>query len=166
MRADISGVGDRVSLHNMSVDALDFPDESFDAVVGVFLLHHLDLARCLEQMHRVMRPGAVAVFVETWARNKLLMAARATLTGRFGIDRAGSDDETPLDQTACRLLARGPFRRIEYRFPDLLFFRMACYIPWARLGPLPALWRTLDGVAGAIPGMRSFSYFTVVSLQK
>ena len=166
IRAHLSGVTDRVRLHNMPVEALGFADNSFDRVAGVFLLHHLDLARSLAEIHRVLRPGGVAAFIETSARNKLLMAARSTLAGRFGIEKAGSEDEAPLDRTAHRILADSSFSRVEYCFPNLLFFRMAGYMPWARFGPLPAIWSGLDTVAGMIPGLRSFSYFVVVILRK
>lgn len=165
-RARVSGLADRVRVHNMPVEELAFPDNSFDGVGGVFLLHHLDLARGLKEIHRVLRPGGVAVFIETWGRNKLLMAARSMLTGRFGIDKAGSDDEAPLDRKAQRLLSASPFRQVRYSFPNLLFFRMAGYIPIAQRPPLPALCSGLDAVGGAFPGLRSFSYWTVISLHK
>ena len=165
-RAEVSGVADRVRVHNMPVEALAFPDNSFDRVTGVFLLHHLDLKPSLAGIHRVLRPGGVGVFIETSARNKLLMAARATLAGRFGIEKASSDDEAPLDRTARRILAESPFACVEYHFPSLLFFRMAGYMRWARVAPLPALWHGLDTVAGLIPALRSISYFVVVVLRK
>ena len=166
MRARVSGVADRVRLHNMPIEALRFPDKSFDRIAGTFLLHHLDLARGLAEIHRVLRPGGVAVFIETWGRNKVLMTARWALVGRFGIEKAGSEDEAPLDRSARHILGKSGFSRVEYRFPNLLFFRMAGYIPWARLGPMPAIWRGLDTVAGLIPGVRSFSYYVVVILRK
>src|SRR3954453_11391032 len=45
---------------------LPFADESFDAVWGNAVLHHLDLARAGRELSRVLRPGAVAVFCEPW----------------------------------------------------------------------------------------------------
>jgi hypothetical protein len=108
----------------------------------------------------------VAAFVETSARNKLLMAARSTLTGRFGIEKAGSEDEAPLGREARRIIASSGFSGVKYCFPNLLCFRMAGYIPWARVGPLPSVWRGLDTIVGMIPGLRSFSYFAVVVLRK
>jgi ubiquinone/menaquinone biosynthesis C-methylase UbiE len=166
MRARLSGVADRVRLHSMPIEALRFHDESFDRIAGTFLLHHLDLARGLAEIHRVLRPGGVAVFIETWARNKLLMAARWALPGRFGIEKAGSEDEAPLGRSARRIIENSSFRRIEYCFPNLLFFRMAGYMPWARFGPLPAVWSSLDAMAGSIPGAKGFSYYAVVVLRK
>jgi len=166
MRARLSGVAERVRFHNMPTESLRFPDQSFDRIAGTFLLHHLDLDRGLAEIHRVLRTDGVAVFIETWARNKILMTARSTLTGRFGIEKAGSEDEAPLDRSARRILANSRFSRVEYGFPNLLFFRMAGYMPWARLGPFPAIWSGLDKVCGLIPGARSFSYFAVVILRK
>ena len=53
-------------------EELPFPDDSFDAVWGNAILHHLDLARAGRELFRVMKPGAVAVFCEPWGGNPLL----------------------------------------------------------------------------------------------
>jgi SAM-dependent methyltransferase len=44
-------------------EALPFDDESFDLVLGHAVLHHLpDLDQAWREIHRVLRPGGVAVF--------------------------------------------------------------------------------------------------------
>jgi SAM-dependent methyltransferase len=44
-------------------EALPFDDASFDLVIGHAVLHHLpDLDRAWREIHRVLRPGGVAVF--------------------------------------------------------------------------------------------------------
>ncbi|MHB0997277.1 MAG: class I SAM-dependent methyltransferase [Elusimicrobiales bacterium] len=48
----------------MNVERLDFPDDSFDCVCGSSVLHHLDLARTLPEMRRVLKPGGTFVFTE------------------------------------------------------------------------------------------------------
>ena len=73
-----------------------FRDGTFDYVTGVFILHHLDLRRAVPEIHRVLRPGGKAVFVENSAYNGFLMLGRALLTGRFGIHKSSSKDEYPL----------------------------------------------------------------------
>lgn len=165
-RARQSGVAEQVGIHNMACEALGFPDDRFDRVVGMFVLHHLDLAKGLGEIYRVLRPGGVAVFVETWGANKLLMSARRLLTGRFGIEKAGSADEQPLGRSAKQLLQSGPFQDVAYVFPDLLFFRMMGYLPWARQASALKLWRHLDVGLARIPMLRRLSYFCVVVLRK
>lgn len=43
---------------------LVFPDSSFDAVLGVSILHHLDWDRCVGECYRVLKPGGVMRFSE------------------------------------------------------------------------------------------------------
>src|SRR5262249_31745412 len=56
--------------------ALPFADESFVAVWGNAILHHLDLKIAGHELRRVLRPGGVAVFCEPWGENPLLRFAR------------------------------------------------------------------------------------------
>ena len=57
-------VSDRVTFRVGNAEALDFPDSSFDAVVGSSVLHHLDLDRALDEIRRVLRPGGRMAFSE------------------------------------------------------------------------------------------------------
>jgi SAM-dependent methyltransferase len=166
MRVRLSGVSSAVRLHCMAGERLAFPNCRFDRVVGVFVLHHLDLTAALAEIHRVLRPGGIAIFIETWGRNPILMLARRLLTGHFGIDKAGSDDEQPLGWAARRLLARGPFVEVRYLFPELLFWRMLGYVPLARGPAARAAWRAADLTLGKLAVLRTFSYFCVVVLRK
>lgn len=51
----------------MDAQNLDLPDESFDVAVLAYVLFHIpDPARCLAEVHRVLRPGGM-VGVVTWA---------------------------------------------------------------------------------------------------
>lgn len=74
-------------------EQLPFGDESFDAVWGNAILHHLDLAKAGAELRRVLRPGGVAVFCEPWGGNPLLEFARRRLPYP-GKDR--TVDERPL----------------------------------------------------------------------
>jgi SAM-dependent methyltransferase len=60
-------------------EELPIPDASFDAVWGSAVLHHLDLHRAGRELHRVLRPGGVAVFCEPWGGNPALALARRFL---------------------------------------------------------------------------------------
>jgi ubiquinone/menaquinone biosynthesis C-methylase UbiE len=58
------------------------PDESFERVVGKWVLHHLDVAAAARETRRVVRPGGRAAFFENQDRNPLLRLARRRLGGR------------------------------------------------------------------------------------
>ena len=60
-------------------ESLPFAEASFDAVWGCAILHHLELDRAARELHRVLKPGGVAVFCEPWGGNPLLQFARAVL---------------------------------------------------------------------------------------
>jgi SAM-dependent methyltransferase len=54
-----------------SAHALPFPDDSFDLVVGIAILHHLDLPLVRNEVHRVLRPGGRAIFQEPVRSSRL-----------------------------------------------------------------------------------------------
>jgi SAM-dependent methyltransferase len=89
-------------------EQLPFVDRSFDAVWGNAILHHLDLDRAGAELHRVLRPGGVAVFCEPWGGNPVLEFARRRLPYP---GKHRTRDERPL---RSRDLA--PLRQF---FPDL-----------------------------------------------
>lgn len=72
---------------------LPFADAAFDAVWGSAILHHLDLAIAVRELHRVMRPGGAAVFCEPWGENPILRWARRRLHYE---GKSHTPDESPL----------------------------------------------------------------------
>ena len=45
--------------HVMDAHAPDFPEASFDAIMGVSILHHLEWAIALDSYFRLLKPGGV-----------------------------------------------------------------------------------------------------------
>ncbi len=76
-RAEANGV--RICFVVADGERLPFADQSFDAIWGSAVLHHLDLAVAGRELKRVLRPGGVAVFCEPWDGNPFLRFARRTL---------------------------------------------------------------------------------------
>ena len=107
-RATANGV--RINFAVADAEELPFADNSFDAVWGNAILHHLDLRRAGAELYRVLKPGGVAVFCEPWGGNPLLRFARRRLPYP-GKDRTA--DEEPL-----RTHDLEPLRAI---FPRLTF---------------------------------------------
>jgi SAM-dependent methyltransferase len=52
------------SYHVMDAHKCDFPPNSFDAIVGVSILHHLDWDRALASLRQLLRPGGLIRFSE------------------------------------------------------------------------------------------------------
>ncbi len=76
-RAAVNGVA--VAAVAADAHALPFAAASFDRIWGHAILHHLDLARAAVEVHRVLKPGGLAVFCEPWGENPLLELARRYL---------------------------------------------------------------------------------------
>jgi SAM-dependent methyltransferase len=92
-----------VAIDFVQADAehLPFADASFARVWGNAILHHLDLRSAMRELHRVLRPGGIAVFCEPWGENPLLSWARHRVPYR-GKER--TPDEQPLRRRHLRLL--------------------------------------------------------------
>jgi ubiquinone/menaquinone biosynthesis C-methylase UbiE len=54
----------KVEFQTANIEKLDFAVGYFDAVVGNSILHHLDLARALPELKRVLKPGGKLFFTE------------------------------------------------------------------------------------------------------
>lgn len=88
----------------MDAQKLQFPDGSFDTVVGGAVLHHLDFDTAVREIHRVLRPGGTALFSEPLRDNPAWKVLRLVTP------RARTADERPLSrgeiQSADRLFGR------------------------------------------------------------
>jgi SAM-dependent methyltransferase len=139
------------------------PAASFDLVVGKWVLHHVDVAAAAREVHRLLRPGARAVFFENQDRNPLLRLARRGLWGSRRLNWVGTQDEHPLTRTDFDMLAR-TFDRVDLSYPTFYFFealsralRHRMYRPLARLDEL--VWRRL-------PFARRWSWHVLIVLKR
>jgi SAM-dependent methyltransferase len=155
--------GRTADLRAMPVEAMALDDDTFDAVVGRFILHHVDVGRAAPELARILRAGGRAAFAENSARNPLLMAARRHVAGRFGVPRLGTDDEAPLSETDVAVM-RPHFAEVRLTYPVFEFFRIfdrqVLRFRWA--GASRAL-RALDRAAGALPAVQPYSFRVLVT---
>lgn len=64
-RIKVQGLTDKVELLVMDASNLGFPDNVFDMVIGTAVLHHvIKYPNVLEELHRIMKPGAKGYFLE------------------------------------------------------------------------------------------------------
>lgn len=157
-----------VKVEVASMEDLPYQDESFDIVVGLFILHHLaDLEQGIRQISRVLAPGGKAVFYETSGSNPILIFWRKYLTGRWGIPKLGTKDEHPLTKADLETIAStfGGTTIVSYprfRFFGKLYFQLLQNFKIAK-----PLFEGLDNaVYRCFPFFRKYSYQVMVTLIK
>jgi ubiquinone/menaquinone biosynthesis C-methylase UbiE len=77
----------KVRLIEMDASALDFPDESFDAVFAYNALGHLAeaIAPCTREMMRVLRTGGDLGFIATWKMDRAILDSMEDRTPGSGM---------------------------------------------------------------------------------
>ncbi len=159
---------DNVQVDVAAMEELPYEDESFDLVVGLFILHHLaDLERGIREVGRVLKPGGKAIFYETSASNPVLMFARRNLAGRWGIPKLGTLDEHPLTRVDLEIISstfqgKTGFLHPQFRFFGKLHFQLFRHRKNAKL--------VLEGIDRLIyrcfPFVRKYSYQVMITLRK
>ena len=156
-RAAVNGVS--VDFRTADAEHLPYADRSFDAVWGNAILHHLDLHRAGAELHRILKPGGVAVFCEPWGGNPLLNFARRFLPYP-GKNR--TVDEMPLNRHALKILApHFPQMRTE----GFQLFGMIRRV--TKFRPITAVAQLADRVAlGVCPPLKNWCRYLVIALPK
>ena len=158
------GLDHLVRLHKMSGEALAFSDQSVDLVYGRSIVHHLDLRLAGKEIHRVLREGGKAAFLEPLGHNPFINFVRKfTPSWR-------TPTEKPLTTSDLEIFVE-PFSsaRVEGWCLLSLFALFFCYfLPSRRLfvfavTRLGALDRWL---LNRFPELWKFCWVAVIHLQK
>jgi SAM-dependent methyltransferase len=140
-------------------EKLPFLDDSYDVVWGNAVLHHLDLARAGRELHRILKPGGIAVFCEPWGGNPFLSFARDRLPYP---GKQRTPDERPLTSRDLN-----PLRAI---FPvvELEGFQLLGMV--RRVLRSGRICRFLDGLdaslLGLIPSLSHWCRYAVITIHK
>lgn len=124
------GYADRVDFRTADAHRTPYPDRSFDLIVGIAILHHLELDVALKEIRRLLRPGGRAVFREPLVHNPLLRL------GRLMTPAARTPDEHPFtvaDWGLCREHF-GSFAHREVELLSIPFMAINVVLPrrWQR----------------------------------
>ena len=142
-----------------AAETLPYADESFDAVWGNAILHHAELPIAVRELHRVLKPGGMAVFNEPWGGNALLNFVRRRVP-YFGKGR--THDEQPFTWKEVELLRQS--------FPELTTSGQQLLGMVSRVLPFRVVHRTLDAVdrqlLKLIPGLKSSCRYMTIVLRK
>jgi ubiquinone/menaquinone biosynthesis C-methylase UbiE len=116
-RTEVNGVAEKVKLQRMAAEELKYSDAFFDIVIGISILHHIDLRQGIRELSRIMKKGAKAVFLEPLGENILLNLVRDFV--EFRIRRRRTRDEHPLLYKDLKIL-KPCFQTVQYREFQLL----------------------------------------------
>jgi len=105
---------DKFRFYVMDAHEMDFPNNFFDLVVGLGILHHLELNVALLEIHRVLKPGGRVLLQEPLADNLLLKLFRRLTPS------ARTKDEKPLTGYDINLLKESEYWISDLRFCGLL----------------------------------------------
>jgi ubiquinone/menaquinone biosynthesis C-methylase UbiE len=142
-----------------SAEELPYADESFDAVWGNAILHHTELPVAVKELHRILKPGGVAVFNEPWGGNPLLNFVRKRVP-YFGKGR--TDDEQPFTNNDLEV--------IRQVFPDMTTTGQQLLGMVSRVLPMRMIQRSLDvvdrGLLKLAPWLKSWCRYMTIVLRK
>jgi SAM-dependent methyltransferase len=160
-RLALHGLADRATFLAASAHDLPLPDSSIDAVMGIAILHHLDLNLAAREVHRVLKPGGVAVFQEPVRNSQLLKTIRGMIPYRS--DEV-SDYERPLTDAELRMFA-APFSNFRSRAFSLPFINVAQVVPALRRHVL-SLYKADGAILRRTQILDRFAGIRVVSMMK
>jgi len=167
--AEKYGFSDRTDFSVQTAERLNYPDETFDVVAGIDILHHVEVEPALRETRRVLKPGGIAVF-----REFLVVPVFDTLrNSRFGTwlvpNDASIDDHRTEDEEK---LSPNEVEIVKSVFPDHEFIRFNLLARFRRFLPnrnpgRPSKIEQLDQlVFRNVPPMQRFGGDVIMVLRK
>ena len=95
-RAMHNHLADSVTARVCDVTRTELPDDSFDCVHGLGILHHVGLDIGLSEVRRLLKPGGRAIFLEPLENSDAVRRFKRWLFRRLGKDMDVTEHETPL----------------------------------------------------------------------
>jgi len=154
--ADIASRGiTNVRLSVQNAEAMEFPDGTFDFVFGSGILHHLDYAKAMAELRRVLKPGGVVLFTEPLGHNPAIELYRKYTPG------ARTPDEHPLLVPDFKKFG-STFERTDVRLYGLTSLGAVLFRKTPLLAPILAIGSAVDAVLLRIPGLRWWAWFALM----
>lgn len=101
-------------------EELPFPDESFEVVAGIDILHHVDIVKSIKEVRRVLKEGSIAIFREPIEVPILDNFRNSALVKMFIPNKPSLENHITEDE---RKLNKNDLALIENIFPDITIER-------------------------------------------
>ena len=171
--------GVQINAKTMMVENMDLPDNRYDFVFGNGVLHHLNRTHAYREIHRVLKPGGKAIFIEPLCYNPVITLYRIIA------NTVRTKNEKPFKFKDFKILQKF-FSKVSHRefwltsqWLFLRFFLIERVSPrkeryWKkiitdakRLEPIyKRLERTDKALLKAVPWLKRFCWNTVMVLEK
>lgn len=162
-RAAQAGLARRIAAHQMSAEQIAFADSSFDLVFGHSVLHHTDLAISRREIHRILKPGGRAVFLEPLGHNPLLNLFRWLTPARR------TPTEKPLTCADISFFAE-PFSALAHQEFYCLALAAFALVPLGNRYWFSAVMRMLSRIdrvlLDRVPALRKQCWATVIAVTR
>jgi 2-polyprenyl-3-methyl-5-hydroxy-6-metoxy-1,4-benzoquinol methylase len=148
-----------------AAEALDYPNEFFDLIVGMDILHHVEVDQAITECARVLKPGGVTIFHEP-VRVPIFDALRETRLGTWlapnsaSIEHHITEDERKLFKSELESIKRRYQSSDEKRF--LLLSRLEKFFS----NQQQAMEKFDQFVFQWVPFMKRFGGRVVLTLRK
>jgi 2-polyprenyl-3-methyl-5-hydroxy-6-metoxy-1,4-benzoquinol methylase len=162
--ADRYGLGSRMHLSRQAAEGLAYADGAFDVVVGVDILHHVDIPRAIRECHRVLKPGGLAFFKEpvtNWLFDTVrnLGLVKKLRPNSVSFDRHVTEDERKLNGADLKTI-----RRIFTKM-DVMRFRVISRLDALLPGAMMLL-EKVDYWCSILPGYARLRGTVILCLRK
>lgn len=166
--AEKYGLTDKCSFSVGTAETLNYPDEYFDVVSGINILHHVDIGNSIAECMRVLKPGGMALFHEP-VRAPVFDALRESRLGTAIVSKEASferhitPDERKLSKHDFRVIDDFGSVRTYERF--LLLSRLDRFVKWQSNGA--SILEQIDQkLFRWLPFIRNFGGECVITLKK
>lgn len=153
----------RVNVEQMAAEKLTYESAKFDLVVGIAVLHHLDMTTALEEIKRVLKPGGRVFFMEPLGHNPLVNLYRAVTPGRR------SKDEVPIKYENFTEFSK-IFRRFEHdEFYLTAIFALGLHFLHMNNLMLKArdmLFKLDMKILKYLPALRKYCWYSILMMEK
>jgi 2-polyprenyl-3-methyl-5-hydroxy-6-metoxy-1,4-benzoquinol methylase len=157
-------ISDRATFREMAAESLDYPQSSFDLIIGTSILHHTDLNITLQRIKQSLKPDGRAIFLEPLNQNIALRIWRLfTPWRRTETERALTSEDLA---AVVRLFPRTRFR--YFCLTSMLAVPLLFLVPKSRAAhSINTLLEDLDDrIFTMFPSLGRFAAVTVMDMRK